>query len=108
MACLGRQHFQRLNDGLSDVRSANCLLEDLLAWLNRAEVTLCEHNRQIIPDDKGSVEQLLREHQVFYKLYDERLIELFVHAHTHTQCSVLLTSRMYIFALPESHDMIRT
>jgi len=61
---LGRQRSQRLTNGLADLRRSNQLLEELLAWLNGAEVTLTEVERQPIPEDMAIIQQLLKEHQV--------------------------------------------
>ncbi|KAL8599003.1 hypothetical protein ACOMHN_006812 [Nucella lapillus] len=62
---LGRQRNQRLISGLSDLRCNNQLLEELLAWLNGAEVTLTDLQGQVIPEDLAVVQQLLKEHQDF-------------------------------------------
>lgn len=61
---LGRQRSQRLTNGLADLRRSNQLLEELLAWLNGAEVTLTEVEQHPIPNDMAIIQQLLKEHQV--------------------------------------------
>lgn len=64
LTALGRQRSARLSNGLTDLRHNNVLLEDLLAWLNNAEMTLADVDRQTIPQDMAIIQQLIKEHQV--------------------------------------------
>ncbi|KAK7099742.1 hypothetical protein V1264_022800 [Littorina saxatilis] len=62
---LCKQRNQRLTGGLADLRNSNVLLEELLAWLNGAEVTLTDREQQPIPEDMTVIQDLLKEHQDF-------------------------------------------
>jgi len=46
------------------MRRNNQLLEELIAWLNRAEDKLYNDNAEPIPDDVEIINQLIREHLV--------------------------------------------
>ena len=65
LTALGRQRNQKLANGLQDLKKSNQLLEELLAWLNGAEVQLSDLERQPIPEDMAVIQELLKDHQDF-------------------------------------------
>ncbi|CAL1261306.1 unnamed protein product [Larinioides sclopetarius] len=60
-----KQRDQRLRDHLLSLRDINSLLEELLAWLIKAESSLTELEAQPLPDDLPTLDELIKEHQVF-------------------------------------------
>ena len=62
---LSRQRQRRLTEAISDVRRNNTLLDELLAWLNSAEVKLTDQDREPIPNDIQIIQDLMDQHQDF-------------------------------------------
>ncbi|XP_066460088.1 dystonin isoform X1 [Eleutherodactylus coqui] len=60
-----KQHQQRLNFALEDVIAKKELLESLLQWLQWAETTLNEKDKEEIPEEIDEVKALIEEHQAF-------------------------------------------
>ncbi|KAM4042424.1 dystonin isoform 17-T17 [Anomaloglossus baeobatrachus] len=60
-----KQHQQRLTVALEDLVAKKELLESLLQWLQWAETTLNEKNKEEIPEEIDEVKALIEEHQTF-------------------------------------------
>ncbi|XP_068137506.1 dystonin isoform X5 [Hyperolius riggenbachi] len=60
-----KQHQQRLASALEDVIAKKELLESLLTWLQWAETTLNEKDKEDIPEEIDEVKALIAEHQAF-------------------------------------------
>uniref|UniRef100_A0A8C8EQP1 Dystonin n=1 Tax=Oncorhynchus tshawytscha TaxID=74940 RepID=A0A8C8EQP1_ONCTS len=60
-----RQHQQRLAMALSDLLATQELLEGLLGWLQWAEATLNEKDKEVLPQEIDEVKALIAEHQTF-------------------------------------------
>ncbi|XP_069462273.1 dystonin isoform X19 [Ambystoma mexicanum] len=60
-----KQHQQRLAGALAEVISKQELLETLLGWLQWAEATLNEKDKEFIPEEIDEVKALIAEHQSF-------------------------------------------
>ncbi|XP_024244054.1 dystonin isoform X10 [Oncorhynchus tshawytscha] len=60
-----RQHQQRLAMALSDLLATKDLLEGLLGWLQWAETTLNDKDKEVIPQEIDEVKSLIAEHQTF-------------------------------------------
>ncbi|KAM9559764.1 dystonin-like isoform 23-T23 [Salvelinus alpinus] len=60
-----RQHQQRLAMALSDLLATQELLESLLGWLQWAEATLNEKDKEVLPQEIDEVKALIAEHQTF-------------------------------------------
>ncbi|XP_045578876.1 dystonin isoform X29 [Salmo salar] len=60
-----RQHQQRLAMALSDLLATQELLEGLLCWLQWAEATLNEKDKEVLPQEIDEVKALIAEHQTF-------------------------------------------
>ncbi|XP_067278514.1 dystonin isoform X3 [Pseudorasbora parva] len=60
-----RQHQQRLSSALADLLATQELLENLLNWLQWAETTLGEKDKQPLPQELEEVKSLIAEHQTF-------------------------------------------
>ncbi|XP_069091879.1 dystonin isoform X7 [Pleurodeles waltl] len=60
-----KQHQQRLAGALAEVLSKQELLEELLGWLQWAETTLNEKDKEEIPEEIDEVKALIAEHQSF-------------------------------------------
>ncbi|XP_046365478.2 microtubule-actin cross-linking factor 1-like isoform X10 [Haliotis rufescens] len=60
-----RQRGHRLAEGLTHLRKNNALLEELLAWLNSAEVKLHNQDQEPLPEEIPAIMELIREHQDF-------------------------------------------
>uniref|UniRef100_A0A4W5LAD5 Dystonin n=1 Tax=Hucho hucho TaxID=62062 RepID=A0A4W5LAD5_9TELE len=60
-----RQHQQRLAMALSDLLATQELLEGLLGWLQWAEATLNEKDKEVLPQEIDEVKTLIAEHQTF-------------------------------------------
>ncbi|KAM9316059.1 dystonin [Gastrophryne carolinensis] len=60
-----KQHHQRLATALDELISKKELLESLLQWLQWAETTLNEKDKEEIPDEIDEVKALIEEHQAF-------------------------------------------
>ncbi|XP_028843818.1 dystonin isoform X8 [Denticeps clupeoides] len=60
-----RQHQQRLAGALGELQATQELLESLLGWLQWAETTLNEKDREAIPQEIEEVKALIAEHQAF-------------------------------------------
>ncbi|XP_069830598.1 dystonin isoform X16 [Dendropsophus ebraccatus] len=60
-----KQHQQRLAHALEDLIAKKELLESLLQWLQWAETTLNEKDKEDIPEEIDEVKALIEEHQVF-------------------------------------------
>ncbi|XP_078504101.1 dystonin isoform X2 [Lissotriton helveticus] len=60
-----KQHQQRLAGALAEVISKQELLEELLGWLQWAETTLNEKDKEDIPEEIDEVKLLIEEHQSF-------------------------------------------
>ncbi|XP_041359572.1 microtubule-actin cross-linking factor 1, isoforms 1/2/3/5-like isoform X3 [Gigantopelta aegis] len=56
---------RRLAEGLKNVRNNNTLLDELLAWLNGAEVKLTTLDSEPIPQDAQIITKLINDHQDF-------------------------------------------
>lgn len=59
-----KQHQQRLAGALAGLIAKQELLETLLAWLQWAETTLSEKDKEVIPQEIEEVKTLIAEHQV--------------------------------------------
>ena len=66
---LSRQRQRRLTEALTDVRRNNTLLDELIAWLNGAEVKLTDLDRESIPRDMQIIQDLIKQHQVYLMLF---------------------------------------
>ncbi|XP_073482804.1 dystonin isoform X13 [Aquarana catesbeiana] len=60
-----KQHQQRLAAALDDLITKKELLESLLTWLQWAEATLNEKDKEDIPEEIDEVKALIAEHQAF-------------------------------------------
>ncbi|XP_075718080.1 dystonin isoform X4 [Rhinoderma darwinii] len=60
-----KQHQQRLAVALEDLIAKKELLESLLQWLQWAETTLNEKDKEDIPEEIDEVKALIAEHQAF-------------------------------------------
>ncbi|XP_010291340.1 PREDICTED: dystonin-like, partial [Phaethon lepturus] len=60
-----KQHQQRLAGALAGLIANQELLEALLAWLQWAETTLTEKDKEVIPQEIEEVKALIAEHQTF-------------------------------------------
>uniref|UniRef100_A0A3B4D345 Dystonin n=1 Tax=Pygocentrus nattereri TaxID=42514 RepID=A0A3B4D345_PYGNA len=60
-----RQHQQRLATALSELLATQELLESLLSWLQWAETTLTENDKEVLPQEIEEVKALIAEHQIF-------------------------------------------
>uniref|UniRef100_A0A8C2GDH7 Dystonin n=1 Tax=Cyprinus carpio TaxID=7962 RepID=A0A8C2GDH7_CYPCA len=60
-----RQHQQRLSSALAELLSTQDLLENLLSWLQWAETTLGEKDKEPLPQELEEVKTLIAEHQAF-------------------------------------------
>jgi len=59
-----KQHQQRLASALAGLIAKQELLEALLAWLQWAETTLSDKDKEVIPQEIEEVKALIAEHQV--------------------------------------------
>ncbi|XP_030626347.1 dystonin [Chanos chanos] len=60
-----RQYQQRLSGALSELLATQELLENLLSWLQWAETTLSEKDKEPMPQEIEEVKALIAEHQTF-------------------------------------------
>ncbi|NXD20621.1 DYST protein, partial [Spelaeornis formosus] len=60
-----KQHQQRLAGALAGLIANQELLEALLSWLQWAETTLSEKDKEVIPQEIEEVKALIAEHQTF-------------------------------------------
>ncbi|XP_074600372.1 dystonin-like protein short stop isoform X2 [Brevipalpus obovatus] len=60
-----KQREQKLQDHLRSLRNIMEILEELLAWLRKAEADLLAKESEPLPDDIGELEVLIEEHQSF-------------------------------------------
>ncbi|XP_039176254.1 dystonin isoform X40 [Crotalus tigris] len=60
-----KQHQQRLTGALAALIANQELLEALLSWLQWAETTLTEKDKEVIPQEIDDVKALIAEHQTF-------------------------------------------
>ncbi|XP_036023920.1 dystonin isoform X15 [Onychomys torridus] len=60
-----KQHQQRLAGALAGLIAKQELLETLLAWLQWAETTLSEKDKEVLPQETEEVKTLIAEHQTF-------------------------------------------
>ncbi|XP_048061846.1 dystonin isoform X4 [Megalobrama amblycephala] len=60
-----RQHQQRLSSALADLLATQELLENLLNWLQWAETTLGEKDKEPLPQELEEVKSLIADHQTF-------------------------------------------
>ncbi|XP_051470837.1 dystonin isoform X4 [Apus apus] len=60
-----KQHQQRLAGALAGLLANQELLEALLSWLQWAETTLTEKDKEVIPQEIEEVKALIAEHQTF-------------------------------------------
>ncbi|NWU92530.1 DYST protein, partial [Upupa epops] len=60
-----KQHQQRLAGALAGLIANQELLEALLSWLQWAESTLTEKDKEVIPQEIEEVKALIAEHQTF-------------------------------------------
>ncbi|KAF4105424.1 hypothetical protein G5714_013086 [Onychostoma macrolepis] len=60
-----RQHQQRLSSALTELLATQELLENLLNWLQWAETTLGEKDKEPLPQELEEVKTLIAEHQAF-------------------------------------------
>uniref|UniRef100_A0A5F8H2F1 EF-hand domain-containing protein n=1 Tax=Monodelphis domestica TaxID=13616 RepID=A0A5F8H2F1_MONDO len=60
-----KQHQQRLTSALAGLIAKQELLEALLAWLQWAETTLNEKDKEVLPQEIEEVKTLIAEHQTF-------------------------------------------
>lgn len=73
-----KQHQQRLASALAGLIAKQELLEALLAWLQWAETTLSEKDKEVIPQEIEEVKALIAEHQVKYGSSEPCLLDIFV------------------------------
>lgn len=59
-----RQHLQRLGGALNELLATLDLLESLLGWLQWAETTLNQKDKDTLPQEIEEVKALIAEHQV--------------------------------------------
>lgn len=59
-----KQHQQRLAGALAGLIAKQELLETLLQWLQWAEATLTEKDKEVLPQEIEEVKTLIAEHQV--------------------------------------------
>lgn len=64
MLAWAKQHQQRLASALAGLIAKQELLEALLTWLQWAETTLSDKDREAIPQEIEEVKALIAEHQV--------------------------------------------
>lgn len=64
MLAWAKQHQQRLAGALAALIANQELLEALLSWLQWAETTLSEKDKEVIPQEIDDVKLLIAEHQV--------------------------------------------
>lgn len=64
MLAWAKQHQQRLASALAGLIAKQELLEALLAWLQWAETTLSDRDKEVIPQEIEEVKALIAEHQV--------------------------------------------
>ncbi|XP_066862027.1 dystonin isoform X33 [Kogia breviceps] len=90
-----KQHQQRLASALAGLIAKQELLEALLAWLQWAETTLSDRDKEVIPQEIEEVKALIAEHQTFMeemtrkqpdvdkvtKTYKRRVAEPSLHSH---------------------------
>ncbi|KAG2465326.1 DYST protein, partial [Polypterus senegalus] len=60
-----KQHHQRLSSALNELLANQELMETLLRWLQWAETTLNEKDKETIPQEIDEVKNLIAEHQTF-------------------------------------------
>ncbi|XP_067421599.1 dystonin isoform X9 [Emydura macquarii macquarii] len=60
-----KQHQQRLAGALAGLIAKQELLEALLSWLQWAETTLSEKDKEVVPQEIEDVKALIAEHQMF-------------------------------------------
>ncbi|XP_060781397.1 dystonin isoform X6 [Neoarius graeffei] len=60
-----RQHQQRLSSALNELMATQELLENLLNWLQWAETTLTEKDKEALPQEIEEIKALITEHQTF-------------------------------------------
>ncbi|MBN3308874.1 DYST protein, partial [Amia calva] len=60
-----KQHQQRLGTALNELLTNQELLENLLGWLQWAETTLKEKDKETLPEELEEVKTLIAEHQTF-------------------------------------------
>ncbi|XP_055427777.1 dystonin isoform X17 [Bubalus kerabau] len=60
-----KQHQKRLAGALAGLIAKQELLEALLAWLQWAETTLSDRDKEVIPQEIEEVKALIAEHQTF-------------------------------------------
>lgn len=63
MQAWARQHQQRLAAALTELRSNQELLENLLTWLQWAESNLDDKDKEALPQEIDEVKGLIAEHQ---------------------------------------------
>lgn len=63
MQAWARQHQQRLAAALTELRSTQELLENLLTWLQWAESNLDDKDKEALPQEIDEVKGLIAEHQ---------------------------------------------
>ncbi|XP_022437227.2 dystonin isoform X28 [Delphinapterus leucas] len=90
-----KQHQQRLASALAGLIAKQELLEALLAWLQWAETTLSDRDKEVIPQEIEEVKALIAEHQTFMeemtrkqpdvdkvtKTYKRRVADPSLHSH---------------------------
>ncbi|XP_067609600.1 dystonin isoform X24 [Pseudorca crassidens] len=90
-----KQHQQRLASALAGLIAKQELLEALLAWLQWAETTLSDKDKEVIPQEIEEVKALIAEHQTFMeemtrkqpdvdkvtKTYKRRVADPSLHSH---------------------------
>ncbi|XP_060727867.1 dystonin isoform X10 [Tachysurus vachellii] len=60
-----RQHQQRLSSALSELMATQELLENLLSWLQWAETTVTDKDKEALPQEIEEIKALITEHQTF-------------------------------------------
>ncbi|XP_059967264.1 LOW QUALITY PROTEIN: dystonin-like [Mesoplodon densirostris] len=90
-----KQHQQRLASALAGLIAKQELLEALLTWLQWAETTLSDRDKEVIPQEIEEVKALIAEHQTFMeemtrkqpdvdkvtKTYKRRVADPSLHSH---------------------------
>ncbi|XP_019352477.1 dystonin isoform X14 [Alligator mississippiensis] len=87
-----KQHQQRLAVALAGLIANQELLEALLSWLQWAETTLSEKDKEVIPQEIEEVKALIAEHQTFMEEMTRKQPDVDKVTKTHKRKAVELTA----------------
>ncbi|XP_019376074.1 PREDICTED: dystonin isoform X8 [Gavialis gangeticus] len=87
-----KQHQQRLAVALAGLIANQELLEALLSWLQWAETTLSEKDKDVIPQEIEEVKALIAEHQTFMEEMTRKQPDVDKVTKTHKRKAVELTA----------------